>query len=107
MTDVSKELVVSVLLSRIDLARTEAAQSQAQARYYETRIISGAYVDRLGKVTHGCGPQERAFTLDELKDDEFRTLRQHIKNAEESIDYAKNLLVEVNRLLGGQECHWR
>ncbi len=72
------------------LALLEAQQSQLRARYYETRIATGAYKTRIAAWGTGV-----ALTEIELQQDEVATMDRHIDRAQEYIELAKELLGKI------------
>lgn len=89
MTEVTKQLQVQIALA-------DAAQSQMRAAFFMQRVNSGMYKDRLGKVFYGS-PESggQPLTEEELLRDEMATVHQHIRNAEDHLDHAKEVLWSV------------
>lgn len=80
------------------LALAEAAQSQLRAQYYQKRIETGAWRERIGKVHVGGLPEHGGvpMTEDAILRDEVATMHRHIDWAEQHIDHAKGILAELN-----------
>lgn len=85
---------MTILEQRIQLALVGAQQSQLRARYYEQRIATGAWRDRIGKAFHGFVTDTNKVPLseNELLQDELATMERHIKLAEDWLDSAKSLI---------------
>jgi hypothetical protein len=84
----------SLTQSKFSLALAEAAQSQLRARYFEQRIATGVYKEKVGHVFHGfyTDPNKTPYTEEELLREELQTMSRHIALAEEHLDQAKSLL---------------
>ncbi len=77
---------------RFEVAMAEVAQSQLRARYYEQRISTGAWRERIGKVFRRSAYRDIALTEDEIQHDEVQTMNRHIQIAEDCLESAKGLL---------------
>ena len=76
---------------RFEVAMAEVAQSQLRARYYEQRISTGAWRERIGKVFRSSAYRDIALT-EEILHDEVQTMNRHIQIAEDCLESAKGLL---------------
>lgn len=76
---------------QFQLALLEAQQSQLRARYYEQRIATGTWRERIGKVFRGGLPEHGGvpFTEIEILRDEVNTMYRHIDWAEQHLEAAK------------------
>ena len=79
---------------RFEVAMAEVAQSQLRARYYEQRISTGAWRERIGKVFRSSAYRDIALTEDEILHDEVQTMNRHIQLAEDRLGTAKSLLLD-------------
>ena len=81
---------------RFEVAMAEVAQSQLRARYYEQRITTGAWRERIGKVYLGGLPEHGGVPMaeDEILHDEVQTMNRHIQIAEDRLGTAKSLLLD-------------
>ena len=79
---------------RFEVAMAEVAQSQLRARYYEQRISTGAWRERIGKVHVGGLPEHGGVPMaeDAILRDEVATMYRHIQIAEDCLESAKGLL---------------
>lgn len=75
---------------QFQIALADVAQSQLRARYYEQRIQTGVWKERIGKVRQGShdGP---LLPEEDLLRAEVATLNQHIQLAEDHLDHAKSI----------------
>lgn len=74
------------------LAIAEATQSQLRARYYEQRVVTGAYKEKLGKVKWGTGID---LTEEELRQSDLGIMHNHIQLAQDHLDHAKACMAEA------------
>lgn len=84
----------SILAMRIELSMADAAQSQLRAQFYQKRIETGVWRDRIGKVCSGSLAEYGGTPLPEadILRDEVDTMGRHISIAEQHLDRAKKLL---------------
>lgn len=83
--------------ARFQLALVEAQQSQLRAQYYQKRIDTGTWRERIGKVHVGGLPEHGGTPMPEaaILQDEVQTMYRHIDWAEKHLDYAKGILAEL------------
>lgn len=83
--------------ARFQLALVEAQQSQLRAQYYQKRIDTGTWRERIGKVFEGGLPEHGGipYTEERILQDEVQTMHRHIDWAEQHLDHAKGILAEL------------
>jgi hypothetical protein len=94
--------MITSIQAQFALSLTEIAQSQLRAQYYQQRISTGAWRERIGKVYVGGLPEHGGvlMTEDAILRDEVETMYRHIDRAEKHLDYSKELLAKLKE----EEC---
>ena len=89
--------MITSIQAQFALSLTEVAQSQLRAQYYQQRISTGAWRERIGKVYVGGLPEHGGVPMaeDAILRDEVATMYRHIDWAEKHLDYAKGILAEL------------
>ena len=89
--------MVTSLQAQFNLSLAEAAQSQLRAQYYQQRITTGVWRERIGKVHVGGLPEHGGVPMaeDAILRDEVATMYRHIDWAEKHLDYSKELLAKL------------
>ncbi len=84
-------------LARFQIALGDASQSQLRAQYYQKRLETGAWRNRLGKAfiaSQGSPIRAVPMTEEQLLQDEVDIMYQHIAQAEQHLSKAKSILAE-------------
>lgn len=76
---------------KVQLALAEAHQSQLRAAYFQQRIATGVWKEKVGQVRKG-GFEGPLASEDEVLSMEVDTMLRHIHRAEEHLDHVKELL---------------
>ena len=94
--------MITLIQAQFALSLTEVAQPQLRAQYYQQRISTGAWRERIGKVYVGGLPEHGGvpMTEDAILRDEVATMHRHIEWAEKHLDYSKELLSKLKE----EEC---
>ena len=94
--------MITLIQAQFALSLTEVAQSQLRAQYYQQRITTGAWRERIGRVHVGGLPEHGGTPMaeDEILCDEVATMHRHIEWAEKHLDYSKELLSKLKE----EEC---
>ena len=74
---------------KIRRALLQVEQSQLRARYYEQRITTGVWKERVGKVTYLGG---EPLPEGEVLRGEVATMERHIQIAQELLEFAGSLI---------------
>lgn len=70
---------------QVMICQLQVNQAHTRARYYEQRMVSGAYTKRLGFALRG-GSDGEPLNQQELVESELVTMNSHIQRAEELTD---------------------